>query len=74
MIGTRLTGTQVIPLTPSQITTIAGVRYFIAGIVRAMKSFGEKKCNEQICSLVQVAYTKKEFTIFFTFFGMLEHF
>ena len=68
MIGTRLTGTQVIPLTPSQITTIAGVRYFIAGIVIARKSLGEKKCNDRICSLGQVASTNQEFTIFFYIF------
>ena len=43
LIGVWLTGNQATPPTPSKITTITGVRYFIVGLVRARKSFGEKK-------------------------------
>ena len=54
LIGDRLTGNQSTPLTPSRNTTLTGVRYFIAGLITARKSFGEKMFNDWSCFWGQV--------------------
>ena len=49
LIGDRLTGNQSTPLTPSRITALTGVRYFIAGLITARKSLGEHFFNDWSC-------------------------